>query len=101
MKIAPELMEFEWDGGNAEKSLNKHGIGREEAESVFVDSKGLVMPDEKLSDVEKRFLLVGKSNKGRFLLVSFIFRRNKVRIISVRRMHQEEVEKYEKIKNNS
>ena len=85
MKVVPEPLEFDWDKGNADKSLKKHGVIREEAESVFVDPEGLVLPDEKHSIVEKRFLLVGRSIQMRYLLVSFTVRVGKVRIISARR----------------
>ncbi len=100
MRVIPDTLDFEWDKGNLDKSRRKHGITTEEAESVFLDDNAIVLPDEKHSLVEKRFVVIGKSNVPRYLFISFCVRKKKVRIISVRRMHRKEVEKYEKIKKN-
>lgn len=96
-----EVIIFEWNKGNLDKSRRKHGITPEEAESVFVDENSIVLPDEKHSIIEKRFAIFGKSDLNRYLYVIFTVRRKKVRIISARRMHGKEVEKYDKIKKNT
>lgn len=98
MKVVPKVLEFEWDKGNLDKSWKKHGIAAEEAESVFLDDGAVVLPDERHSLVEKRFVVIGESNATRYLFIPFTLRKNKVRIITVRRMHKKEVEKYEKNK---
>ncbi len=92
---------FDWDEGNLDKSRRKHGATPEEAESVFIDENSLTIPDKPHSEMEKRLVIIGKSILERYLYVVFTLRRNKVRIISARRMHREEVEKYDKIKKNS
>lgn len=97
----PDILEFDWDQGNLNKSHRKHGITPEESESVFADTDSLVLPDVGHSEAEERFSLIGNSNIGRHLYVVFTVRQKKIRIISARRMHREEVEKYEKIKKNS
>lgn len=96
-----EVIVFEWDKGNLDKSHRKHGVTPEEAESVFTDENSLVLPDKKHSIIEKRFAIFGKSNLNRYLYVVFTVRKEKIRIISARRMHRKEVEKYEKIKKDT
>jgi uncharacterized DUF497 family protein len=77
-------MQFEWDAGKALRNLKKHGIAFEEAESVFDDRFCIEFYDPKHSASEHRFLIVGESNLGRLLIVSFTERGNLARIISVR-----------------
>lgn len=93
MQVKADEVEFDWDEGNLDKSRRKHGVTPEEAESVFLDEKSLI--------IEERFIIVGKSNEDRNLFIVFTLRKEKVRIISARRMHKKEVEKYGKIKENS
>ena len=46
---------FDWDDGNARKSLDKHGVSQKEAEEVFLDSHLRLLVDEKHGGDEKRF----------------------------------------------
>lgn len=101
MEVKTDEVEFEWDEGNRDKNRLKHGVTTEEAESVFADPNSIVIPDEKHSEVEERSAIVGKSKERRKLFVIFTWRKGKLRIISVRRMHKKEVERYDKIKKNS
>lgn len=93
--ILPEPIEFEWDEGNVDKNVKKHGIENEEAESVFFDKNSVLAEDAKHSGHEKRYQIVGKSNVERLLNIIFTIRRQKVRIISARRMHPNERRLYE------
>lgn len=88
MQVKADEVEFDWDEGNLDKSRRKHGVTPEEAESVFLDEKSLI--------IEERFIIVGRSNEDRNLFIVFTIREEKIRIISARRMHKEEVEKYGK-----
>lgn len=97
MKVRDNEVAFEWDKGNSDKSRRKHGISPEEAESVFSDENSLIIADVPHSKTEDRFVIVGKSDKNRNLFIVFTRRREKIRIISARGMHKEEVEKYGKI----
>ena len=81
-----EVIIFEWNSGNLDKSRRKHGVTPEEAESVFTDENSLVLPDKKHSIIEKRFAIFGKSDLNRSLYVIFTVRGEKVRIISARRI---------------
>lgn len=87
--------EFEWNEANKDKSRIKHGISTVEAESTFNNIVQL-LEDTKHSEKEPRYILVGKSKQDRFLFISFTKRDGKIRIISARRMHEKEIEKYEK-----
>lgn len=93
--LIPGPIEFEWDKGNKEKNIKKHGILNEEAESVFFDEKSLLAEDLKHSKFEDRFQIVGKSVMNQFLTIFFTIRKNKVRIISARKMNKEEKNLYE------
>jgi uncharacterized protein len=77
-------MEFEWDPGKAATNLHKHGVSFTEASSVFADPLASIFPDTEHSDSESREILVGYSERGRLLIVSFTERPPNVRIISAR-----------------
>ncbi len=95
LNIIPEPIEFEWDKGNVDKNFKKHEIANEEAESVFFDEKSLLADDLKHSKSEDRFQIVGKSMMDRLLTIFFTIRKNKIRIISVRRVNRKEINLYE------
>jgi|SRR3989344_7706587 len=101
MKLKSGIFAFEWDKGNLDKSRRKHGVTPEEAESVFFDADGCIRPDERHSEKEERQVILGKSDRQRILFVTFTIRNGKIRIISARRMHRKEVEKYETIKKDT
>ena len=65
MKILPNLVAFDWDKGNKDKNVIKHGVSNKEAEEIFVDRNILVMEDVEHSQGEKRLYAIGKTKKGR------------------------------------
>ncbi len=87
-------LEFEWDKGNQSKSLEKHGITAEESEQVFFRPY-VLKPDGSHSAKENRFNLIGKTDSGKILFMSFTVRNNKIRIISARRADKKERKIYE------
>lgn len=101
MKLKSGILVFEWDKGNLDKSRRKHDVTPEEAESVFFDVDALIVPDERHSEKEARQVILGKSDRQRTLFVAFTIRKEKIRIISARRMHRKEVEKYETVKKDT
>lgn len=101
MKKFPEPLVFEWDKGNAEKNVFKHGVSNREAEAVFTNKPLLVSHDIKHSKKEKRFQALGKTDEARLLFLSFTIRGQNIRIISARDMNRKEEGIYEKIKANS
>jgi uncharacterized protein len=89
---------FEWDEGNARKSLDKHGVGQTEAEQLFFNVPLLLAADDKHSETEARAQALGKTNAGRLLYVTFTLRdqETKIRVISARSMNRKERSLYEK-----
>jgi uncharacterized DUF497 family protein len=71
------------------------------AEEIFVSEELFVLPDTKRSQVENRHIALGKSQDGKNLFVVFTLRDKKIRIISARKMHRKEVQKYEKAKKHT
>jgi len=93
-----KLTGFEWDAGNATKSLTKHHVNARESESVFADPDVLVLDDLAHSGVEPRWKAFGRTSGGpseRHLVVSFTVRGPLVRVISARPMNRKERKIYE------
>ena len=63
---------------------------------MFFDKNNVLDEDIKHSTVEKRFLIIGNTQKGRLLYQIFTKRGNKIRIISSRDINKKEVKLYEK-----
>ena len=87
---------FEWDDGNARKSVDKHDVTQAEAEQVFLNEPLLLVADERHSGVERRIHALGKTDAGRRLHVTFTLRRGGtvIRVISARDMHRKERSRY-------
>lgn len=88
-------MIFEWDGNKAAGNLVKHGVSFEEAVTVFVDPLSDTFDDPKHSAEERRFIIIGTSERGRMLVVSHTDDGEAVRIISAREPTRGEREFYE------
>ncbi len=101
MKSLPKVLRFNWDRNNIDKNRQKHDILPKEAESVFINEEAIVFADVKHSEREDRFVILGRSQEQRNLFIIFTFREEKIRVVSVRRMHRKEVEKYEKAKKSA
>lgn len=94
--ISPGPLEFQWDKGNSDKNLVKHGVSDEEIEETFFDTKKRLFEDKTHSIGENRFILMGKTQLGRLLYIVYIFRNGKVRVISARDVNRKEKYIYEK-----
>jgi uncharacterized DUF497 family protein len=90
-----DMLLFEWDEGKAGKNLQKHGVSFDEASTAFGDDLSITIYDPLHSDEEDRFVLIGDSYKGRFLVVAHVERENKIRIISARKATKSERKQYE------
>lgn len=88
-------MEFEWDPGKAAENLRKHGVSFKEAASVFGDFLGTTVSDPDHSANENRFITFGLSHAGRLLMVAHVERRERIRIISARKLTRREKRAYE------
>ena len=86
---------FEWQASKAEANFGKHGVGFEEALTVFADPLARIFDDPDHSADESREIIVGRSTRQRLLIVSFTERGRKVRIISARRATKRERHDYE------
>ena len=64
-------MEFEWDEEKAAANLVKHGISFEEAKTVFDDPLYVDFYDPDHSSEEHRYIIIGESQHGRLLLISY------------------------------
>ncbi len=85
-------MDFEYDPEKSAENKRKHGVDFEEAQSLWSDPALLEIP-ARVTD-EPRWVVIGKMLDKHWSGV--IPRRNdNVRIISVRRSRDEEVEIYE------
>ena len=73
------------------RHLKKHGINFEDAKELWNDPECIVIPAKTLD--EKRYLLIGNL-KNKIWSAIFTIRRNKIRIISVRRSRKNEEEIY-------
>ncbi len=90
--MAPE---FEWDAKKAEDNLKKHGVGFDEALTVFADPLANIFDDPDHSRDERRELIVGHSVAQRLLIVSFSERGRRTRIIGARETTAQERKDYE------
>ncbi|MBI2427099.1 MAG: BrnT family toxin [Candidatus Kerfeldbacteria bacterium] len=90
MKIFRGQQEFEWDSGNSQKNVVKHGVTNEECEEVFFDPQKKILRDVLHSHKEKRYLLLGKTKHHRALFVVFTLRKSKIRVISARDLNKKE-----------
>ncbi|ELS00050.1 hypothetical protein GLO73106DRAFT_00039030 [Gloeocapsa sp. PCC 73106] len=88
-------MQFEWNNEKAASNLAKHGVSFEEAKTVFDDPLYVDFYDPDHSEDEERYLIVGQSNRGRLLIVSYTERRDSIRLISAREVTRTEREAYE------
>jgi uncharacterized DUF497 family protein len=85
-------MEFEFDPAKSEANKNKHGIDFIEAQALWDDPDLIEIPAKTTGEI--RLLVVAKL-LGKHWSAIITWRRDRMRIIFVRRSRQEEVEIYE------
>jgi len=83
---------YVWDDDKYFINLKKHGVTFDEATSVFDDYNALYFVDEKHSDNEERFVVIGMSKHLNTLVVCHCYRNGDVliRIISARKATSQE-----------
>jgi uncharacterized DUF497 family protein len=86
---------FEWDANKAESNQAKHGIRFEGATTVFGDPRSVTIPDSAHSQVEDRFIILGRSHLDKLLVVAHTERGDNIRIISARHASRRERKFYE------
>jgi uncharacterized DUF497 family protein len=87
-------MRVEFDPNKAAANLKKHGVPFDEAAGSLLDPLALVRED-KDSEGETRFVLVGMSREGRLLTVCYTLREEeRIRLISAREATRREERQY-------
>lgn len=87
--------QFEWDGAKAKVNEQRHAVSFPEAGTVFGDLLAISLADTEHSYDEERFLLLGRSYRQRVLVVSYVERPPKTRLISARLATRSERKQYE------
>lgn len=85
-------MTFEYDARKSKINLEKHGIDFEEAQLLWDDPDLLEIPAK--TEDEPRFMVIGRIADTHWSGI-ITYREGAIRIISVRRSREEEVELYE------
>ena len=85
-------MKFEFDPNKSDANKTKHGIDFIEAQELWNDIDYLEIP-AKTTD-EARFLVIGKIGEKHWTGI-ITYRNDNIRIISMRRARNEEIELYE------
>lgn len=86
---------FEWDEDKARSNQSKHGFTFPEAASAFADPLAAIFSDPGHSADEVREILIGESERGRLVIVSFTERGEAIRIISARTATPSERQRHE------
>jgi uncharacterized DUF497 family protein len=86
---------FEWDKYNSEKIKTKHDVTPVECEQVFFNLPLIAGSDEKHSQSETRFYVLGQTDTARPLFLVFTVRGEKLRVISARDMNKKERRVYQ------
>jgi uncharacterized DUF497 family protein len=85
-------MDFEFDPAKSRSNNAKHGIDFDEAQALWLDPRLIEAPAR--TDDEPRFLVVGMIG-GQHWSAVCVRRGDRVRLISVRRAREQEIERYE------
>jgi uncharacterized DUF497 family protein len=89
------VFKFEWNEVKARDNARKHNVTFEEGSSVFHDLLLVTFPDDEHSITEDQFISLGRSERGRILLVVHTDRGNAIRLISCRKATAAEQQTYE------
>ena len=85
--------EFEWDSHKAQSNIDKHGVTFEEATEAFLDP--FYQSGDATVKKELREFIIGYSLRQRLLLVVYVDRNNRSRIILARPATRNERKLYE------
>ncbi len=89
------MLHFEWNPRKERSNRRKHGVDFGEASTVFGDPLESTITDPDHSEGEHRFLSMGNSDRDRLLVVSFVERGGRIRILSARTATAGERRQYE------
>ncbi len=85
-------MDFEYDPEKSRANRVKHGIDFEEAKALWQDDHRIEIPARTVDEV--RLLVIGTIEEKHWSAI-ITYRHDRVRIISVRRSRDEEIDIYE------
>ena len=88
-------LSFEWDPKKAASNKEKHGISFEDAIGAFGDPLARIFDDPDHSADKAREMLVGHDARRRLLVVCFVERAARIRVLSARRATRQERKDYE------
>lgn len=102
-KVSRNGFEFSWDEDKARANSSKHGVGFEEAATVFDDPHAVRSYDLDHSQDEDRFLMVGMSARLKLLFVCHRYRESakSIRIISARKADAQETQAYQRQRHDA
>jgi len=91
---------FDWDPNKARANLKKHGIGFEQASTLFIDPRMISVFDPEHSEHEDRWATIGIDGNGILLVVVHTFQQLdtdccRIRIISARKATRKESKQYQ------
>ena len=91
--------DFEWDPGKAKLNRQKHGVGFDQATTVFRDPRAIAVFDNAHSKTEDRWITVGVSAGGGLLVVHHTFEEMnentiRIRLFSSRKATKNEARQY-------
>jgi uncharacterized DUF497 family protein len=93
--ILSQCTGFEWDKHNSEKIKTKHAVSPVECEQIFFNQPLIAGSDEKHSQTEIRFYVLGLTDAIRLLFLAFTVRGDKLRVISAKDMNKKERRVYQ------
>ena len=89
------MLEFEWDPNKAALNLTDHRVSFDEAVTAFEDPLSLTVEDPDHSEHEERYVLLGRSQNDRLLVIVHTERGDRIRLISARPATRHERRDYE------
>jgi len=95
VELLADCTGFEWDAGNRDKNWLRHGVSALECEQVFFNEPLLIAHDQKHSEHEARYYVLGRTDADRRLFLVVTVRNNLIRVISARDMNRRERKEYE------
>jgi len=87
-------LRISWDKNKNISNQRKHGVSFEVAARVFLDPGRIEMYDDREDYGEERFVIIGMAEGHVLLYVAYTERRERIRLISARRVTQHEREDY-------
>ncbi len=94
------VYDFAWDAAKARTNLRKHGVSFRLATEAFRDPLALTLYDEEHSEDEERWVTLGHTPGGQYLVVVHTWEEVtaeeiRIRIISAREADRQEIRDYE------